>query len=210
MRWSSSISGPTSTPSSVPRPTFMAPIFSPSLVANSSATPSATWKRLAEVQASPTLRILAIIAPSTAASTSASSKIRNGALPPSSIEVLRMFCAACSIRLRPTSVEPVKVSLRSRGSSIRGPMVEPDEELVITFSTPGGSPHSCMISARASIDSGVCCAGLITIVQPAATAGPILRVPMAVGKFQGVIIRQGPIGWRMTRTRPEPLPAVLK
>ena len=42
--------------------------------------------------------------------------------------------------------------------------------------------------------SGVCCAGLTTIVQPAAIAGPILRVPMASGKFQGVIIRAGPTG----------------
>ena len=42
--------------------------------------------------------------------------------------------------------------------------------------------------------SGVCWAGLTTIVQPAATAGPILRVPMASGKFQGVIISAGPTG----------------
>jgi hypothetical protein len=37
-------------------------------------------------------------------------------------------------------------------------------------------------------------AGFITIVQPAAMAGPILRVPIAIGKFQGVIMRQGPTG----------------
>ena len=45
---------------------------------------------LAAVQAWPMLRILASIAPFTAASRSASSKTRNGALPPSSIEVRRM------------------------------------------------------------------------------------------------------------------------
>ena len=55
------------------------------------------------------------------------------------------------------------------------------------MSTPPGSPASSRICASASIDSGVCCAGLITIVQPAATAGPILRVPIAIGKFHGVI-----------------------
>jgi hypothetical protein len=43
---------------------------------------------LAAVQASPMLRILAIIAPSIAASMSASSNTMNGALPPSSIAVL--------------------------------------------------------------------------------------------------------------------------
>ena len=33
-----------------------------------------------------------------------------------------------------------------------------------------------------------------TMVQPAAMAGPILRVPIARGKFQGVMSRQGPTG----------------
>ena len=59
---------------------------------------------------------------------------------------------------------------------------------VTMLSTPGGRPAPSRISPSASIDSGVCCAGLTTIVQPAATAGPILRVPIAIGKFQGVIM----------------------
>ena len=57
----------------------------------------------------------------------------------------------------------------------------------MTLSTPPGSPTSSRIWASASIESGVCLAGLITIVQPAAIAGPILRVPIAIGKFHGVI-----------------------
>ena len=44
--------------------------------------------------------------------------------------------------------------------------------------------------------SGVSSAGLTMIVQPAASAGPILRVPIASGKFHGVIgqgwVRPGP------------------
>ena len=56
----------------------------------------------------------------------------------------------------------------------------------------------------ASIDSGVCAAGFTTIVHPAATAGPILRVPMAIGKFHGVMSRHGPTGWRITRNRAAP------
>ncbi len=175
--------------------------------ANSSATEPATWKRLAAVHASPMLRIFAISAPSTAASRSASSKIRNGAFPPSSIDTRSSPFDACSISLRPTSVEPVNDSLRVRGSSISGPITEPDDELVTTLSTPSGSPASRRISASASIDSGVCLAGFITIVQPAATAGPILRVPMAIGKFQGVIRRQGPTGCFMVRSRPAPFDA---
>ena len=133
------------------------------------------------------LRILAIIAPSTASSRSASSKIRNGALPPSSIETLSTLSAAWAISLRPTSVEPVKESLRSRGSSMIGFEISLDDEPVTTLRTPAGSPQSASSLASASIDSGVCWAGLTTIVQPAAIAGPILRVPIAVGKFQGVM-----------------------
>ena len=88
------------------------------------------------------LRILAIIAPSTASSRSASSKIRNGALPPSSIETLSTFSAAWAISFLPTSVEPVNESFRRRGSPMIGAETPPDEELVITLRTPGGSPHS--------------------------------------------------------------------
>ena len=42
----------------------------------------------------------------------------------------------------------------------------------------------------------------MTMVQPAATAGPILRVPIAMGKFHGVMSRQGPTGCFMVITRP--------
>ncbi len=44
-------------------------------------------------------------------------------------------------------------------------------------------------------------AGLHTKVQPAASAGPALRVIMAAGKFQGVIAATTPIGWRSTTRR---------
>ena len=55
--------------------------------------------------------------------------------------------------------------------------------------------------------SGVCGAGLITEAQPAATAGAILRVPMASGKFHGVTNTQTPTGWRMVRKRVWPFGA---
>ena len=74
------------------------------------------------------LRIFAIIAPSTASSRSASSKTRNGALPPSSIETLSTFSAAWAISFLPTSVEPVKESLRSRGSAMIGFEISLDDE----------------------------------------------------------------------------------
>ena len=159
---------------------------------------------MAAVHASPMLRIFAIIAPATAASMSASSNTMNGALPPSSIDSRSRFSEACAISLRPTSVEPVNDSLRSRWSAISGAVVSLDDEAVTRFSTPGGSPASSRISTSISIDSGVCCAGLTTIVQPAAIAGPILRVPIAIGKFHGVISRHGPTGCFIVSRRPWP------
>ncbi len=150
--------------------------------------------RFAAVHASPMLRILASIAPSTAASRSASAITRNGAFPPSSIETRSSCWADCSTSRRPIAVDPVKVSLRTRGSRISGSITAPLREVVITFSTPSGSPASRMIPASAYIDNGVCAAGFTSIVQPAATAGPILRVPIANGKFHGVIINVGPTG----------------
>ena len=153
------------------------------------------------------LRILAIMAPSIAASRSASSNTMKGALPPSSIDTFSTWSADCSISLRPTSVEPVNESLRARPSLISGSITEPDDDAVITFNTPPGNPDSSRISASASIDSGVCCAGFMTIVHPAAIAGPILRVPMAIGKFHGVIRIEGPTGCFITSTRPWPFAA---
>ena len=60
-------------------------------------------------------------------------------------------------------------------------------ELVKHVHDAVGRPASSSICATASALSGVCVAGLSTIVQPAASAGPILRVAIAAGKFQGVI-----------------------
>ena len=154
---------------------------------NSSRTELATWKRFAAVQASPPLRILARIAPSTAASTSASSNTTNGALPPSSMDNLSSLSEPCLASALPTPVEPVKVSLRSRPSSISAVVTSPGLLVVTTDSTPFGRPASSINLANSSIVSGVSWAGLTIIVQPAATAGPILRVPIANGKFHGVI-----------------------
>ena len=78
---------------------------------------------------------------------------------------------------------------------------------MIRLSTPFGRPASSRIFASISIDSGVCCAGLTTIVQPAAIAGPTLRVPIASGKFHGVISRHGPTGCFIVSSRPWPFGA---
>ena len=139
-------------------------------------------------------RIFATSAPSSAASRSASASTTNGALPPSSIEQLITFSAACASRIRPTSVEPVKESLRTRGS-LSIALTTSDERFEgMTLTTPLGTPACSRRSATASADSGVSDAGFNTTVQPAASAGAILRVAIAAGKFQGVTSTETPIG----------------
>ena len=66
--------------------------------------------RLTHTQVWPVLRYFDAIAPSTAASRSASSKTMNGALPPSSSDTFFTVRAHCAISSLPTSVEPVNDS----------------------------------------------------------------------------------------------------
>ena len=69
------------------------------------------------------------------------------------------------------------------------------------MNTPAGMPARSASSARARADSGVSRGGLITKVQPAASAGAHLRVIMALGKFHGVIAPTTPTGPLVTRMR---------
>ncbi len=66
---------------------------------------------------------------------------------------------------------------------------------------PARSPSSASASAENGVDS----AGLMTIVQPAASAAPALRVIMAFGKFHGVIAATTPIGCFSTTMRLSPV-----
>ena len=75
--------------------------------------------RLAHTQVWPVLRYFDAMAPTTAASRSASSKTIKGALPPSSMEVFFTVSAHAAISVLPTSVEPVNESLRTVGSVAR-------------------------------------------------------------------------------------------
>ncbi|MCY1210383.1 hypothetical protein D9M68_500570 [compost metagenome] len=110
-----------------------------------------------------------------------------------------MVSADCRIRMRPTSVEPVKLSLRTTGLAVSSPPMATASP-VITLNSPAGSPARSASTASASADSGVSSAGLSTMAQPAASAGPALRVIMASGKFHGVIAAHTPTG-SLTTTR---------
>ena len=124
-----------------------------------------------------------------------------GALPPSSSDIFLMVPAACSIRILPTRVDPVKVILRTLGleqSSFPTPEASVDG---ITLNTPAGMPARSPRTAMANADKGVSSAGRATKVQPAASAGPTLRAIIALGKFHGVIDPTTPTGCFSTMIR---------
>src|SRR5262249_19667221 len=108
--------------------------------------------------------------------------------------------ALCLIRIRPTSVDPVNVILRTSGLEVISPPISLGSP-VRTLNTPMGIPARSARTAKASAERGVASAGLATMVQPEASAGPALRVIIAAGKFQGVIAAQTPIGCLMTTSR---------
>ncbi len=130
-------------------------------------------------------------------------------MPPSSIEVFTTWSAASRSRSRPTSVLPVNDSLRTRGSCSIAETTAPERRAGSTLTTPGGTPAFSRIRAISSAVSGVSLAGLSTIVQPAASAGPILRVAIAAGKFHGVTSTHTPTGCCRTAIRLAPDGAVM-
>ncbi|MNC93708.1 hypothetical protein D3C83_103990 [compost metagenome] len=75
----------------------------------------------------------------------------NGALPPSSIETFFTVSAHCLISSLPTSVEPVKESLRTIGFDVISPPISFDEPVTMLI-TPGGKPARSASSASAKAE----------------------------------------------------------
>ncbi len=115
-----------------------------------------------------------------------------GDLPPSSRVMRFSVRPALDPISLPTSVEPVNASLSTSSWSTRAAPVSPSP--VTTLTTPGGMPASSASSPRRSALSGVCSAGLRTVVQPAASAGASFQDAISIGKFQGMIWPQTPTG----------------
>ena len=111
-----------------------------------------------------------------------------------------MVGAHCAMSTRPTSVEPVKVSARTMGLDVISAPIS-RETPVRTENTPAGMPARSASSHSASAENGVSLAGLQTKAQPAASAGPALRVIMALGKFHGVMAATTPTGCLITTMR---------
>ncbi len=94
----------------------------------------------------------------------------------------------------------MKLSLRTSGLLVNSSLMGFGSP-VTTDSTPAGRPARSASTHSASAEYGVSSEGLTTMVQPAAKAGPTLRVIMAVGKFQGVMAAQTPMGCFSTTMR---------
>ncbi len=115
-------------------------------------------------------------------------------LPPSSSVTRFSARPALAPISRPTAVEPVNASLSTPGWSTSAAPVAPSP--VTTLTTPDGKPASSASSPSRSAVSGVCSAGLRTVVQPAASAGPSFQAAISSGKFHGMIWPQTPTGSR--------------
>ena len=115
-----------------------------------------------------------------------------GDFPPSS-SVTRLSAAPALAPIsRPTTVEPVKAILFTSGWSTSAAPVSPSP--VTTFSTPSGIPASSASSPSRIAVSGVCSAGLSTVVHPTASAGATFQQAISSGKFHGTICPHTPTG----------------
>src|ERR1700730_2726997 len=92
----------------------------------------------------------------------------------------------------PVVVSPVRPIPSMPGcATSASPVVGPSPQT--RLKTPGGSLASAMHCVRRSPASGVCSAGLKTIVLPAASPDPKYSDGITVGKFHGVMIPQVPM-----------------
>ena len=130
-------------------------------------------------QTSPWLMKRPNSAPSTLASKSASANKMFGDLPPSSSEIFFRVSAAERMMSRPTSRLPVKAILSTSSWATMAAPVWPKP--VTTLTTPLGTPHSSKKRANSRSVRGVCSAGLITMEQPAHSAGASFQAAISNG-----------------------------
>ena len=103
----------------------------------------------------------------------------NGAFPPNSRWTRFRVSAAVFITFFPVPVEPVRETMRRPGCSTTAwPASLPPEMML---STPSGTPASAASSPNINVVRGVPGAGLITVVHPAARAGPSFQIAIMSG-----------------------------
>ena len=148
--------------------------------------------RLPAVQRSPLLLKIMKIAASSARSRSASSKITNGLLPPSSM--LNFFRPAVLTMRLPVAVEPVNEMARTSGRAHSGSPVSLPKPCT-TFSTPAGMPASSASSPRRAAVMGDSSLIFSTAVLPKARHGATFHVAVMKGTFHGLMSAHTPTGW---------------
>src|SRR5436309_3449535 len=134
----------------------------------------------------PLLRNFPVTATLAAASGSASGRTMDGACPPGARLSRLTWSAAARMSCLPTSVEPVKLILRTAGFSRNSSAISWAEPMT-RLATPAGRPASIRHSNTWMRHSGVWLAGLQMMVQLAASAGAILRDWSVIGKFHGLM-----------------------
>ena len=141
-----------------------------------------------------------LIACASAASGSASAKIRNGDFPPSSSDTgVRLVAAACATS-RPVPTEPLNAIRATSGSRVSAaPASSPIP--CTTLNTPSGRPALRATSASSDAVSGAHSGGFCTTVLPAARAGAIRHVASMSGAFHGLITTVTPAGSQATCSR---------
>src|SRR5260370_1154833 len=127
--------------------------------------------RVGEMQTWPMLRNLPMVVTFAAASTSTSGKMMTGAWPPSSKEIRFTWPAARRISSLPTSVEPVKLILRTARFSMNSSVISCGAP-VTRFATPGGPPASWRHWNSSIVASGVWLAGPHQLRPRLAGQGP--------------------------------------
>ena len=107
----------------------------------------------------------------------------SGTIGPSFAASARLICCA-------TSVEPVKTTPATRGSSVKAAPVLPSP--CASKRAFSGMPDSWSSATASAAIRGVCSAGFATTVFPAASAAVTWPMKIASGKFQGEIATNGP------------------
>src|ERR1700749_2991114 len=91
----------------------------------------------------------------------------------------------------PAASPPVKPTCATSGWPTRAAPTSPPKP-VTTLTTPSGKPASLNKAANSNIEAEVNSDGLITAVQPAASAGANFQLVNVSGEFQGVVIATTP------------------
>ena len=139
------------------------------------------------------------LAASAAASRSASASTTIGALPPSSSRQRFMCSAHLAAMMRPTRVEPVKLTRRTAGCAISASTTSGASSARVQDEVDRARRAARRRAARATTAAcvrGQCSDPFSTTVLPNASGVATARVERITGAFHGAMPTTTPAGWR--------------